>query len=118
MVCHHDRQNAGRFGPRIRSDSRECAPRQPFDDAAFLLAGPFSRFPPQLKRLDRGPAEGRWVIDFMCQGPMLEGMLGRANTVDGVRGRPEATGGRRRRCSRKPPKRLRLSARFSIRRAP
>lgn len=51
---------------------------------AFLLAGPYSRFPPQLKRLDRGPAEGSWVIDFMCQGPMLEGMLGRANVVDGV----------------------------------
>jgi hypothetical protein len=51
---------------------------------AFYLAGEFSRFPTPLYRLGKGPAEGRYVVDSMTQGPLLDGSLARVNVVDDV----------------------------------
>lgn len=48
----------------------------------FNLAGEFTRFPVHLKRLDVGPASGKYIVDALTQGPLLEGLLARQNIVD------------------------------------
>jgi hypothetical protein len=50
----------------------------------FYLAGAFTRFPVQLYRLGSGPAEGKYVVDALAQGPLLQGLLARLNVVDGA----------------------------------
>ena len=50
----------------------------------FYLAGSFTKFPVQLHRLEGGPAVGRYSIGRLVQGPLLQGLLGRCNLVDGA----------------------------------
>jgi hypothetical protein len=50
---------------------------------AFFLAGKFSRFPIQYRKLPTGPAAGKYRIDFLSEGPLLQALLARANIVDG-----------------------------------
>jgi hypothetical protein len=49
----------------------------------FYLTGKFTRFPVRLMRLDAGPIAGKYVVDALTQGPVLEGLLARINLVDG-----------------------------------
>lgn len=49
----------------------------------FYLAGPFTLYPPSLRRLPSGPAEGRYLVQPLTQGPLLQGLLGRCNIIDG-----------------------------------
>lgn len=49
----------------------------------FYLAGEFTRSPVVLRRLDGGPEAGRYVVDGLSQGPVLEGLLAREVAVDG-----------------------------------
>jgi len=50
----------------------------------FYLAGEFTKFPVQVRRHEFGPAAGRYRVDALTQGPLLEGMLARDNVVDGA----------------------------------
>jgi hypothetical protein len=50
----------------------------------FALTGAFTSLPVRLMRLDTGPATGKYVVDSLTQGPVLEGLLARINLVDGV----------------------------------
>jgi hypothetical protein len=50
---------------------------------AYYVAGSFTRFPVQLRRLDGGPAAGKCIVDALTEGPVLEGLLARVRTVDG-----------------------------------
>jgi hypothetical protein len=50
----------------------------------FYLAGEFTKFPIQVRRHERGPATGRYTVDALTQGPLLEGLLARDNVVDGA----------------------------------
>lgn len=49
----------------------------------FHLAGDFTRAPVALRRLDSGPESGKYLVDAMSQGPVLEGLLAREVAVDG-----------------------------------
>lgn len=49
----------------------------------FYLAGAFTRLPVALRRLDGGPEVGRYVVDGLSQGPLIEGMVAREVVVDG-----------------------------------
>ncbi len=51
----------------------------------FHLAGDFTRAPVALRRLDSGAEAGRYLVDAMNQGPVLEGLLAREVAIDGQR---------------------------------
>jgi len=50
----------------------------------FYLVGDFTKFPVMLHRLKGGPAAGRYSIDLLVQGPLLDGLLARCNVVNGI----------------------------------
>ena len=50
----------------------------------FYLAGNFTKFPVQLHKHRGGPAAGRYSIELLVQGPLLQGLLARCNVVNGV----------------------------------
>jgi hypothetical protein len=50
----------------------------------FYLSGSFAKLPVHIKRLDQGPAEGRYMVDALTEGPVLQGLIARDNLVDGV----------------------------------
>jgi len=50
---------------------------------AFFLAGKFSRYPVQYRRLETGSSAGKYRIDFLSEGPLLQAMIARENIVDG-----------------------------------
>jgi hypothetical protein len=49
----------------------------------FFLAGPFTKFPIQFTRLKSGPSAGKYAVDLLTQGPLMQGLIARINTVDG-----------------------------------
>lgn len=49
----------------------------------FYLTGPFARFPIQFRRIAAGPAAGKFVIDLLTQGPLMQCLASRINVVDG-----------------------------------
>jgi hypothetical protein len=51
---------------------------------AFFLAGPFTKFPIQFYRLESGPSAGKYAIDLLTQGPLMQVLIARINTVDGI----------------------------------
>lgn len=51
---------------------------------AFYLAGLFTRSPVQFDQLKEGPAAGKYAVDLLTQGPIMQGRIGRTNLVDGV----------------------------------
>jgi hypothetical protein len=50
---------------------------------SFYLSGQFTRFPVCFTQLKSGPAEGKYSIDFLTQGPLLQCLLARDNLVEG-----------------------------------
>lgn len=50
---------------------------------SFYLSGPFTRFPVQFSQLKSGEATGKYAINAAAQGPLLQGLVGRINLVDG-----------------------------------
>jgi len=50
---------------------------------SFYLSGPFTRFEVAFFQLKEGSAKGKYAIDVGTQGPLLEGLAGRINLVDG-----------------------------------
>jgi hypothetical protein len=50
---------------------------------AFFLAGPFTKFPIQFFQLESGPSAGKYAVDLLTQGPLMQGLIARINTVDG-----------------------------------
>lgn len=52
---------------------------------AFYLAGSFTRFPIPFMQLKDAPNAGKYAIDLLAQGPLMQGLVGRVNLVDGVR---------------------------------
>ncbi len=50
----------------------------------FFLAGPFTKFPIQFSLLKSGPSAGKYVVDLLTQGPLMQGLIARINTVDGI----------------------------------
>jgi hypothetical protein len=50
---------------------------------AFYFAGAFTRFPVQFTRLESGVAAGKYVVDVLTQGPLLQALVARDNVVDG-----------------------------------
>lgn len=50
----------------------------------FYLTGEFTKFPVQLTRHDGGPADGKYSVSSLLQGPVLDGLLARDNVVDGT----------------------------------
>jgi hypothetical protein len=54
------------------------------DGPGIYLSGPFTRFSPCFQHLDSGPASGKYVIDLLTQGPLLQALLARLNYVQGV----------------------------------
>jgi hypothetical protein len=51
---------------------------------SFFLAGKFSRFPVQYRLLESGPSVGKYRIDFLSEGPLLQGVVARVNVVEGI----------------------------------
>ncbi|MBI5495954.1 MAG: hypothetical protein HY904_13095 [Deltaproteobacteria bacterium] len=51
---------------------------------SFYLSGEFTRFPVGFTQLKSGPAAGKYSIDPLTQGPLLQCLLARDNVVDGV----------------------------------
>jgi hypothetical protein len=49
----------------------------------FYLAGSFTRFPVQFSHLTSGPSSGKYAINLMAQGPLMQSMIGRVKSVDG-----------------------------------
>lgn len=54
------------------------------DAPAFYLAGPFSQFPVAFKQLKSGPCAGKYVVDLLTQGPLMQCLIARVNLVDGT----------------------------------
>ena len=50
----------------------------------YFLAGPFTRFPVQYTHLKNGAAAGKYVIDFLSEGPLMQSIVGRVNVVNGA----------------------------------
>src|SRR5262249_30147910 len=50
----------------------------------FYLSGSFTKKPVRLARIEGGSAQGKYAIDPLTLGPIIEGLLGRLNEVDGV----------------------------------
>ena len=50
----------------------------------YYLAGSFTRFPIHYDRLPSGPAEGKYTINFLIGGPLMQSMVSRIRVVDGV----------------------------------
>lgn len=51
---------------------------------SFYLSGSFTRFPVQFFQLKSGESAGKYAINAAAQGPLLQGLLGRINVVDGA----------------------------------
>ena len=51
---------------------------------AHYLAGAFTRFPVQFMQLKEGPNAGKYSINLLVQGPLIQGLLSRINPVDHV----------------------------------
>jgi hypothetical protein len=51
---------------------------------AFYLSGSFTRFPVPFTRLDRGAAEGRYLVSALAQGPLMQACVARLREVEGV----------------------------------
>lgn len=49
-----------------------------------FLAGPFTKFPIQFSLLKSGPSAGKYAVDLLTQGPLMQVLIARINTVDGV----------------------------------
>ena len=49
---------------------------------SFYLSGPFTRFPVQFSQLKSGTAAGKYTINDLAQGPLLQALVGRINLVD------------------------------------
>jgi len=49
----------------------------------FYLTGKFAKFPVALIRHDGGPADSKYSVSALTQGPLLDGLLARDNIVDG-----------------------------------
>jgi hypothetical protein len=47
------------------------------------LAGSFTHFPVQFNRLPSGPAAGKYAINFLMSGPLMQSIVGRVKIVDG-----------------------------------
>ena len=50
----------------------------------FFLAGPFTKFPIQFSLLKSGPSAGKYAVDLLTQGPLMQVLIARINTVDGI----------------------------------
>ncbi|PKN56729.1 MAG: hypothetical protein CVU56_14755 [Deltaproteobacteria bacterium HGW-Deltaproteobacteria-14] len=50
---------------------------------SFYFAGAFTRFPVQFTQLASGAAAGKYVVDLLAQGPLLQALVARENVVDG-----------------------------------
>jgi hypothetical protein len=50
---------------------------------SFFLSGQFTRFPICFTQIKSGAAEGKFSIDFLTQGPVLQFLLARNNLVEG-----------------------------------
>jgi len=51
---------------------------------SFYLSGQFTCFPVSFTQLKSGPAEGKYSIDLLTQGPLLQCLLARDNVVEGA----------------------------------
>jgi hypothetical protein len=51
---------------------------------SFYLSGPFTRFPVSFFQLQSGRAAGKYGINSLVQGPLLQGLVSRINLVDGA----------------------------------
>jgi hypothetical protein len=49
----------------------------------YYLAGSFTKFPVQHFLLSSGPAMGKYVINLLAGGPLMQSIIGRLNVVDG-----------------------------------
>jgi hypothetical protein len=52
---------------------------------SFYLSGTFTVFPVQFERLKEGAAAGKYTIDQLTLGPIMQGMVSRINVVNGAR---------------------------------
>jgi hypothetical protein len=50
----------------------------------YYLAGSFTRFPIHYDRLPSGPAEGKYTINVLIGGPLMQSIVSRIRVVDGV----------------------------------
>lgn len=53
------------------------------DAPNHYLTGSFARFPVQFSRLASGAAAGRYAINLLAQGPLMQSLVGRVRTVEG-----------------------------------
>lgn len=49
----------------------------------FYLAGPFTHFPIQFDRLPSGPAAGKYAVNPLVEGPVMQCSVGRVRIVEG-----------------------------------
>jgi hypothetical protein len=49
----------------------------------FYLRGPFTKFPVQFLHADGGPAAGKYLIDPLSAGPLMQSMISRVGTMKG-----------------------------------
>ncbi len=51
---------------------------------SFYLAGAFTRFPIQFSHLKTGPSAGKYAVNLLAQGPLMQASVGRISIVGGV----------------------------------